>query len=142
MSKKHKSGSNGFHKWDSKGRKVSSQNSFSDMGRLTASDDVKNDFDAFREERFTMIAGTMLEDAGFQKLRGNAVKLYIYAHFRAGNGRDFSFPQAEFIKLMTAPTFYSAMDELVQAGFVEVLERNKNIRKANKYRLSDNWQKG
>ena len=41
---------------------------------------------------------------------------------------------------MSKPTFFKARDELVEKGFVDVVQNNKNLRRANIYAFSERWK--
>ena len=57
----------------------------------------------------------------------------------AGN-KSFKFPHAKYRSYMTKPTFQKAKQELIDKGFIDVIQNNKNLRKANIYAFSDRWK--
>ena len=41
---------------------------------------------------------------------------------------------------MSKPTFLKAKQELIDKGFIDVVQNNKNLRRANIYAFSDRWK--
>ena len=58
----------------------------------------------------------------------------------SGGKRSFTFPYAKYRSYMTKPTFQRVKQELIDKGFVDVIQNNKNLRKSNIYAFSDRWK--
>lgn len=100
---------------------------------------------------FVPITHQMLESTAYKKLSGNAAKLlpyFIRSCVRCCKGRpdtttQFDFTYGEAVKQGFARrTFYSAMMQLVEHGFIDLVEIGglRGVGHSNsKYRLSDRW---
>lgn len=105
-------------------------------------------------QRFARIYTTMLYKDGFKKLKPRTRMLYVYmkerykgdANKNAPNGdkAQFLFPwhlANKTAELYTnKSTFYSDIQALIDSGFIECVENNKNLRKSNVYKFSDKWK--
>ena len=58
----------------------------------------------------------------------------------AGGKQEFTYPRSRYIQWCSIDTFQRAKAELINKGFIEELENNKNLRKANVYRLLPNYR--
>ena len=73
-------------------------------------------------------------------LSPSAFKVYCYMMLESGGNKDFTFPHAKFKAYLTKPTFYKARNELIERGLIDVIQNNRNLRKANVYTFSDRWK--
>lgn len=92
------------------------------------------------EERYIRFGNSQMSTGTLRRLGGAAFKLYAYMKLESGGKRDFEFPRVKVAQILTTGTFYRALDELIEAGLVEIVENNANIRKPNLYRFSDKWR--
>ncbi len=53
---------------------------------------------------------------------------------------EFTFPRSKYRKICSNDGFQKAVSELVEKGFIEIAQHNKNLRTANVYRFSDKWK--
>lgn len=67
--------------------------------------------------------------------------LYLDMIMEAGGKREYEFPLAAATKYGIAKgTFERNKKLLIESGFVECVEHNANLRKANRYRFSLAWK--
>lgn len=64
--------------------------------------------------------------------------LYVGADF----DKPFTYPETQARNRldMSRQTFLNSRDLLVENGFIEVIECNRNLRKSNLYKLSIKWR--
>lgn len=87
----------------------------------------------YKDTRFNMIGASIYLEKEFQKLSGNAFKLYQYMGIESGGSRYFTFTRTDGLKYgMDNTTLRRAVAELVKAGFI-IAHSNGNIRKPNNY---------
>lgn len=94
------------------------------------------------EKQFARLGRTLLLHPKFLALSHPAKVLYMYMVFWAGNKHQFNFAYGIYKDFMHKNTFYRALNELVAAGFITVVQRNKNLRKPNVYAFSAAWHLG
>ena len=70
-----------------------------------------------------------------------AFRVYTYMKLESGGKPVFQFPKAKWHAFISPGGFQHAKKELCDAGLIEVVQRNANIRKPNVYRLSCDWRK-
>ena len=75
-----------------------------------------------------------------RSLSPSAFKIYCYMRLESAGNRSFKFPHAKYRSYMSKPTFLKAKKELIDKGFIDVVQNNKNLRKANIYAFSDRWK--
>ena len=92
------------------------------------------------EERYIRLGNSQMSTGILRRLNGTAFKLYCYMKLESGGKRDFEFPRAKVKQILSNDGFYYALDELIEAGLIEIVENNANIRKPNIYRFSDKWR--
>ena len=100
-----------------------------------------NKSDGF-ENRYIRCADTQLMSAAMKRLGDKAFWLYIYMRLESGGKREFRLPYARIRQLMpiTDPTIKAAITELKQAGLIDVVESNANLRQPNLYAFSTRWR--
>lgn len=94
------------------------------------------------EERFIRMGNSQLLHSSVLDLNAAAFRVYTYMKLEAGGKREFEYPRAKFIKIISRNGFQKALTELVRAGLIEVVEHNANLRKPNIYRFSEKWKEG
>ena len=83
----------------------------------------------------------MLLDKRYQELSGGAKHTYSSMLAEARGGRDFTFPRATAEKYGIAPsTLVRHVQELQDAGFIELTSSGKTTREPNFYRFSLAWK--
>lgn len=75
------------------------------------------------------------------KLSPTARALYEDMAYQAAGKREFTYPRSVYEQLCGKAAFYTARQELIQGGYLEVVENNSNVRKPNVYRFSDKWKR-
>ncbi len=73
-------------------------------------------------------------------LSPSAFKVLSFMKLESGGHKEFEFPHNKYKDYLSKPTFFRVVDELVTAGFIDVVARNKNLRIANRYAFSDRWK--
>lgn len=94
------------------------------------------------EKRFIRMADSQMNDSAFLNLNHAAFHVYIYMKLAKTEQKknEFEFTYKVFKTIISKDGFSKAINELVEKGFVEVVERNANLRTANKYRFSSGWR--
>lgn len=92
------------------------------------------------ENRYIRLGDTLLMSSTVKGLSSSAFRVYVYMCLESGGHSHFTFPHNKYKKFMTKPTFFRALDELVSAGFIDVVSHNKNLRIANDYAFSNRWK--
>lgn len=93
------------------------------------------------KERYISIAETMLKHKKFMSLKSSSKTLYIYMKYWACGRIEFEYAISMSKSFMSANTFLKSKDELVDKGFIEVIEIGKFTRTTNKYKFSNKWYK-
>lgn len=92
------------------------------------------------EKRYIRLGDTLLCSAAARGLSPSAFKALIYMKIEAAGKKNFQFPCHKYIDFMSKPTFYKAIKELEEVGFIDIISRNKNLRIPNEYAFSSRWQ--
>lgn len=92
------------------------------------------------EARYIRLGDSLLMSSEVKKLPANAFRVYVYMCMESAGRSHFTFPHNKYKNFMTKPTFFSALEQLERAGFVDVVSRNKNLRTANEYAFSNRWK--
>lgn len=93
------------------------------------------------EKRYFRMGATLMASEQMRSLSPSAFKIYCYMRIESAGNKSFKFPHAKYRSYMTKPTFQKAKQELIDKGFIDVIQNNKNLRKANIYAFSDRWKK-
>ena len=93
------------------------------------------------EERYIRLGNSQLLHEKVNRLTHSAFRVYVYMLLESGGKREFTFPRSKYERFISRGGAHSAICELEEAGFIEVLERNFNLRKANVYRFSERWKR-
>lgn len=92
------------------------------------------------EKRYYRMGATIMASEAMLSLSNSAFRVYSHMRLESGGKRSFKFPYSKYKIFMTRPTFVKARDELVQRGFIEIVQNNKNLRQANIYCFSEKWK--
>jgi len=93
------------------------------------------------EERYIRLGNSQMLHEAMKQLSGNAFKIYTYMLLESGGNAIFEFPRCKYKSMLTNQTFQKVKMELVDKGFIEVVQNNANLRKPNKYRFIDEWKR-
>lgn len=94
------------------------------------------------EERYIRLGNSQMLHGSFTNLNATAFRIYIYMKLESGGRPEFEFPHSKYRAFVSKGGFQKALKELVDAGFVEISEKNANLRKPNLYRFSERWKNG
>ena len=92
------------------------------------------------EKRYIRLASTQMSHQAMRTLKPLAFKIYCYMLLESGGTKYFEFPHSKFKDICSKQAFQDAKKELVEKGFIEVEECNKNLRKPNKYGFAERWK--
>lgn len=92
------------------------------------------------EKRYFRLGATIMASEPMRSLSPSAFKIYCFMRIESGGKRSFTFPHAKYQAYMSKPTFFKALKELEEHGFVDVIKHNGNLRKANIYAFSERWK--
>lgn len=92
------------------------------------------------EKRYFRMGASLMASEAMRNLSPSAFKVYCYMRIESAGNRSFKFPHAKYRSYMSKPTFQKAKQELVNKGFIDVIQNNKNLRQANIYAFSDRWK--
>lgn len=92
-------------------------------------------------EHFARIGKSLLRHEAFKALGASARLLYICMVEACAGEREFTFTVADYKACGFAMnTFLRAKEELIQAGFITVIESGRTTRTPNKYAFSNEWK--
>lgn len=92
------------------------------------------------ERRYIRLSNTQMVSKAMKSLSPSAFRVYVNMRLESAGKMEFQFPFHKYRSYMSRPTFIKAVKELEEKGFIETIEHNANLRKANKYRFSDAWK--
>lgn len=92
------------------------------------------------EARYIRLGDSLLMSTAVKKLSSSAFRVYVYMCIESGGHSHFTFPYSRYKQMMSKPTFFRALEQLVNAGFITVVAHNKNLRTANEYAFSNDWK--
>lgn len=92
------------------------------------------------EKRYFRLGASIMASEAMLSLSSSAFRVYCHMRIESGGKRSFKFPYSKYKIFMARPTFVKARDELVEKGFIDVIQNNKNLRKANIYAFSERWK--
>jgi hypothetical protein len=99
-----------------------------------------SDMPGGEEKRFIQIGVSLLEHESFLNLTPGAKVLYFYMKWKADPKPEFELPHKDYSIFTDNRAFSRACKELVEAGFIEVLQHNQCVRKPNRYKFSAAWK--
>jgi len=88
------------------------------------------------------ITRSMLSSNAWKTLTVHSRVLYMEmkSKYTGGNENDISFTYKEALEIMNDRTFTKCIDQLIDLGFIKLLEQNWTLRKPNIYGFSDQWK--
>lgn len=92
------------------------------------------------EKRYIRKGNSLMLHAAMLDLSHPAYRVLDYMKLESGGKPEFEFPHSKFRKIISKDGFQRAVRELVDAGFIEVLERNARRNKPNVYRFCSAWK--
>ncbi len=92
-------------------------------------------------EPFVMKGYTFYEHPAVKELKPLTYKIYDYMCKECSGRRDFIFPYSAYKDIASKEGFQKARAELIEKGFIEIVQNNANLRKPNLYRFSEKWKK-
>jgi len=107
-----------------------------------------------KNNRFVRLFIEQLESPAAKKLNGRQRALYLYMkiEYRGNetknnpNGKKEQFcfnwqlAHSKYELYTNQKTFYNDIKVLIEYGFIECVENNKNLRQKNVYAFSDKWK--
>lgn len=72
--------------------------------------------------------------------RSRDVYAIMLRKYNGRNDEELVFPYEAIGGIMSEPTFYKSIAELITNGYIEYTEHNKHTRKSNIYRFSEKWR--
>lgn len=94
------------------------------------------------DKRFLRVGNSLLLSKPFQALSSAAKVAYLSMGMEASVCREFEFPRAAAEKYgIERKALYRAVDELEQAGFIEVVLNGQAYKKPSRYRFSFRWKR-
>lgn len=94
-----------------------------------------------REFRYTRLGKSLLSHDKFLSLSHEAVHVYVYMKLESSGKEQFCFPVSKYSKIISKNGFRSAIDELINKGFVKKVKANSRNGKATIYAFSEDWKK-
>ena len=92
------------------------------------------------ERRYFRLGASIMASEPMRKLSSSAFKTYCYMRIESAGKKSFKFPHSKYKSFMSRPTFFRALKELEELGFIETVQHNRNLRKSNIYMFSDKWK--
>ena len=92
------------------------------------------------EKRYFRLGVSLMSSEVMRSLSPSAFKIYCYMRLESAGNKGFKFPHSKYCSYMTKPTFQKAKQELIDKGFIDIVQNNKNLRKANIYAFSERWK--
>ena len=116
----------------------------------------KNTSESFQTGRpsgnFMMLYFDMMDSLAWQELKAHDIQLYLYMRRKytckvtkgqiwGSNKDNISVPAKEYRQIMHQATFEKSIDNLIDLGFIKLIENRYKTRQCNIYGFSDTWQK-
>lgn len=99
--------------------------------------DPQND----KKKGFVSMTHAFIFDKHFLELTSNAKLLYMYMKDTYRGTNNFKYPQSFANNINMAPaTFKRAKKELIDKGFIEIVEWGYSTRTENIYSFSEKWK--
>lgn len=107
-----------------------------------------------KNNKFVRIFVGQLESKAFKKLNGRQRALYLYMKAQYSGKETKNNPNGEKLQFYfnwqlanekynlysRQETFYKDIKALINYGFIECIENNRNLRKKSVYAFSDKWK--
>ena len=92
------------------------------------------------EERYIRLGNSQMLHESMQKLSHAEFRMYVYMLLESGGKREFQMPRSKYKRFLSSHGAQSAISGLEKKGFIDIVEKNGNLRKANVYRFSTHWK--
>ena len=92
------------------------------------------------EERYIRLGNSQMLHESMHKLSHAEYRLYTYMILESGGKREFQMPRSKYGRFLSSHGAQSAISGLEKKGFIDIIEKNGNLRKANVYRFSNRWK--
>lgn len=92
------------------------------------------------EDRYIRNGNTFMLHEATMSLSHASFRVYQYMKLESGGAREFEFPYNKFKNIVSKDGFRRSLRELIDKGFIDVVERGSTTRKPNVYRFSTRWR--
>ncbi len=94
------------------------------------------------DNRHIRITLDMMESKAWKKLTAHSKMVYqeMKAKYTGSNENNISFTYKEATEIMNERTFTKCIDQLIECGFIKLIEQNWATRKSNIYGFNDQWK--
>ncbi|KRE70766.1 hypothetical protein [Paenibacillus sp. Soil750] len=94
------------------------------------------------DNRHIRITLDMMDSKAWKELTAHSRMLYMEmkAKYTGSNQNDISFTYKEALKIMNDRTFTKCIDQLIEYGFIKLLQQNWTKREPNIYGFSEQWK--
>lgn len=92
------------------------------------------------EERYIRLGNSQLLHESMQGLSDKAFRVYVNMLLESAGKMEFTFPYSKYKNYVSKQGFLNIRTELIEKGFIEIVQNNANLRKANIYRFSEKWK--
>ena len=92
------------------------------------------------EKRFVQIGDSLAYHPAWLDLSAGAKVLYLYMCMESGGKNEFKIPQKVYSRFTDRRAFHRAKNELICAGFIEIVHNGANTRTENIYRFCFDWK--
>lgn len=92
------------------------------------------------EERYIRLGNSQMLHEAMVGLTHAEFRLYAYMLIESGGKREFTMPRSKYGQFLSSHGAQSAIYGLEKKGFIDIVEKNGNLRKANVYRFSTRWK--
>jgi len=88
------------------------------------------------------ITRDMMSSKAWKSLSVHSRVLYMEmkCKYTGNNQNDISFTYKEAAEIMNDRTFTKSIDQLIETGFIKLIEQNWTTRRPNIYGFSDQWK--
>lgn len=93
-----------------------------------------------RGQTFIRLTSDLMCSEPFSSLSNGAQLLYLRMCLASAGKPEFQYTYSQYKAFLTKPSFIRCRNELVEADFIEIVERNGNLRLPNVYRFSLRWK--
>jgi hypothetical protein len=97
---------------------------------------------ATADNRHIRITLNMMESKAWKKLTVHSRVVYqeMKAKYTGSNENDISFTYKEATEIMNDRTFTKCIDQLIECGFIKLIQQNWTKREPNIYGFSEQWK--
>lgn len=94
-----------------------------------------------KEGRFIQIGNSLLLSKTFQKLSPGAQVMLLCMAMESGGRKNFKFPHSAILKYGFNKNYGAKyINELREAGFIELVSSGWTVRQANEYQFTIKWK--